>query len=195
MPPARCSCFPSNIAPPPATCRRSFRLATQAGALIATAPMTPAGLPPDEYYCNYVLKAPRHSFIGFSIDMSRCARSRKSSVAHALWTSPGTSPVSIGWTSSNLNHPWFEGSHWIPEGEDGDGRDWRARSSRACARHQRWRFDRRDAGSIEGVKVVKSVRWRLRLPSGNWSCAWSIVCGVQRKRPSPKPGLRRLATP
>jgi hypothetical protein len=94
------------------------------GALVSTAPMNPAGLPPDEYYLNYVLKAPRQSFIGFSVDApsARGAENRPWQTNVDL----GQSSVRIGWTSSNLNHPWFAGSHWIPDSE-GDGRYWRAR--------------------------------------------------------------------
>lgn len=96
-----------------------------AGALIATVAMTPAGLPPDEYYCNYVLKAPRHSFIGFSVETPG-ARGMEERPWCTHVDVVGNSRVDIGWTSSNLNHPWFKGSHWIPDGEDRDGRHWRA---------------------------------------------------------------------
>ena len=110
-----------------------------AGGLIATAPMMPAGLPPDEYYCNYVLKAPRQSFIGFSVDTPH-ARGEETRPWRTNVDNIGNSSVSIGWTSSNLNHPWFAGSHWIPDGDVGDGKYWRARiiegvrqaSARAC---------------------------------------------------------------
>jgi hypothetical protein len=96
------------------------------GALVETVPITAAGLPPDEYYCNYLLKAPRQSFIGFSIDSPQPLeagnqpwRSNVDNVANRS--------VSIGWTSSNLNHARFDGSHWIPDSEDHDGKYWRAR--------------------------------------------------------------------
>jgi hypothetical protein len=34
-------------------------------------------------------------------------------------------PISIDWTSSNLNRAWFGGSSWIPEGEACNGAAWR----------------------------------------------------------------------
>jgi hypothetical protein len=70
-----------------------------------------------------VLKAPWESFISCALDMP---------IAHEIGVWPWHSNVAIGhetvgfrWTSSNLNHPWFEGSHWIPD--DDNGAAWRAR--------------------------------------------------------------------
>jgi hypothetical protein len=92
--------------------------------LIATVPMTPGGLPPDEYLCNYVLKVPRQSFISFSIG-APFARGAQKHNWHTNVADIGGGSIGIGWTSSNLNHPWFAGSHWIPD--RGDGEYWRAR--------------------------------------------------------------------
>ena len=68
--------------------------------------MAPGGLPPDEYFCNYVLKAPSRSFISFSVGapFSHGAQKR---VWHTNVDNIGGRSVGIGWTSSNLNHPWF----------------------------------------------------------------------------------------
>jgi hypothetical protein len=95
-----------------------------AGPLVAAVPMTPGGLPPDEYFCNYVLKAPWQNFISFSVGMpfSRSAAKRE---WHTNVDNIGGDPIGIGWTSSNLNHPWFAGSRWIPDRDD--GKYWRAR--------------------------------------------------------------------
>jgi hypothetical protein len=95
-----------------------------ADPLVATVPTTSLGLSPDEYFCNYVLKAPRQSFISFSVDTPSHHGGQK-----RPWQSNvdniGNGSVGIGWTSSNLNHPWFGGSRWIPDDEN--GQFWRAR--------------------------------------------------------------------
>lgn len=90
---------------------------------IATVAMTTLGLPPDEFFCHYVLNAPRQSFIGFELGtaISRGADKRPWHNNIAL----GDDTVAVHWTSSNLNHPWFAGSRWIPDDEHGEV--WRAR--------------------------------------------------------------------
>jgi hypothetical protein len=92
--------------------------------VIATVAMTPGGLPPDEYLCNYVLKAPRQSFISFSIG-APFANGAQKRAWHTNVDNICGGSIGIGWTSSNLNHPWFAGSRWIPD--RGDGKYWRAR--------------------------------------------------------------------
>ena len=94
-----------------------------ASPLIQTAPMTTLGLPPDEFFCHYVLNAPWQSFISCTLDAP---------VAREIGTWPwhnnfeiGGTTIGIRWTSSNLNHSWFAGSRWIPESDD--GQVWRAR--------------------------------------------------------------------
>jgi hypothetical protein len=94
-----------------------------ASALVETAAMTTLGLPPDEYFCHYVLNVPWQSFISCTLDAP---------VARDIGTWPWHNNVEIGgttigirWTSSNLNHSWFAGSRWIPESDDGQA--WRAR--------------------------------------------------------------------
>jgi hypothetical protein len=91
--------------------------------LIKTAPMTTLGLPPDEFFCHYVLNVPWQSFISCTLDAP---------VAREIGTWPwhndaeiGSTTIGIRWTSSNLNHPWFAGSRWIPENDD--GQVWRER--------------------------------------------------------------------
>lgn len=98
--------------------------------VIATATMDPLGLPPDEFFCHYVLKAPRRSFIGFELGapLSRDCANRP-------WHSNlkvGDTILGATWTSGNLNDPWFAGSRWIPDNES--GRAWRGRIIRGLRR-------------------------------------------------------------
>jgi hypothetical protein len=90
---------------------------------IATAAMTTLGLPPDEFFCHYVLNAPRQSCIGLELGAAipRGANERPWHNNIVL----GDDTVAVHWTSSNLNHPWFAGSRWIPDNEH--GKAWRAR--------------------------------------------------------------------
>jgi hypothetical protein len=92
--------------------------------LIATVAMTPGGLPPDEYFCNYVLKAPSRSFVSFSVGVP-LVRGAQKRAWHTNLDNIGGSSIGVGWTSSNLNHRWFAGSRWIPD--RGEGKYWRAR--------------------------------------------------------------------
>ena len=93
---------------------------------IPTVAMTPGGLPPDEYFCNYVLEAPWQRFISFSVD-APFARGAEKRPWHTNVDNIGDGSVGIGWTSSNLNHLWFAGSRWIPADDGGNGRYWRTR--------------------------------------------------------------------
>lgn len=91
--------------------------------LLKIVPMTTHGLPPDEYFCHYVLRAPWQGFISCALDMP-IARE----ISEWPWYSNviiGQGTVGIRWTSSNLNDPWFAGSRWIPEHDE--GAIWRAR--------------------------------------------------------------------
>jgi len=92
--------------------------------LVAAAAMTPAGLPPDDYYCSYVLRATRENFIAFSIGAPFTGRAQKWPWHTNVDNIRGCS-IGVGWTSSNFNHPWFAGSRWIPD--SGSGKTWRAR--------------------------------------------------------------------
>lgn len=90
--------------------------------VIETVAMTPGGLSPDDYFCNFVLKAPREGFISFSVGTPFVNGAQK----HAWHTNVdniGGGSIGIGWTSSNLNHPWFAGSRWIPT--TAKGKHWR----------------------------------------------------------------------
>lgn len=85
--------------------------------LLETVTMPASGLSPDEYFCHFVLKAPWRNFIGFTAGTA---------IGHGMDKWPWHSNVAIGddtvgfrWTSSNLNHPWFMGSRWIPDNENG----------------------------------------------------------------------------
>ena len=91
---------------------------------IVTVALTHGGLPPDEYFCNYVLKVPPRSFISFSAGLP-FSRSAAKWEWHTNVDNIAGHSIGIGWTSSNLNHPWFDGSRWIPD--RGDGKYWRAR--------------------------------------------------------------------
>jgi len=92
--------------------------------IIATPAMMPGGLPPDDYFCTFVLKAPRESFISFSAGMP-FVNGAQNRPWHSNVDNIGGGSIGIGWTSSNFNHPWFAGSHWIPD--HGEGKYWRAR--------------------------------------------------------------------
>jgi len=95
---------------------------TPASPLLETVVMPASGLSPEEYLCHFVLKAPWQNFIGFTVGAV---------IGHGMEKWPWHTNVAIGhanvgfrWTSSNLNHPWFAGSRWIPDNEQ--GKAWRA---------------------------------------------------------------------
>ena len=92
--------------------------------VIPIAATTTAGLPPDEYLSHYVLKAPWQNFISFTIGAPFMHDAQRRAW-HSNVDNLGGHSVGIGWTSSNLNHPWFAGSRWIPD--RGKGKYWRAR--------------------------------------------------------------------
>ena len=91
--------------------------------LVTSSVMTTLGLPPDEFFCHYILKAPREHFVGFELD-NPVPRDRQNWPWHSNFDVAGTT-ISARWTSANLNHPWFAGSRWIPD--DDRGGMWRAR--------------------------------------------------------------------
>ena len=88
-------------------------------------PIPNALLPLDEYFLRFVLQAPWTSFIGFLVDTPYSPFD-----ARFDWftnvTLPGGKSVGIDWTSSNLNNPWFGGSHLIPSTSTCNGKQWRA---------------------------------------------------------------------
>jgi len=70
-----------------------------------------------------VLNAPRESFIGFELGAPL-----PRGTGHGPWHNNikiGSDTVGAHWTSSNLNHPWFAGSRWIPDNDHGNF--WRGR--------------------------------------------------------------------
>jgi hypothetical protein len=87
-------------------------------------PMPGATLPPDEYFLRYVLMAPWKSFIGFLVD-----EAHSKPQAQMPWFSnvdlPDGDTIGVDWTSANLNEPWFDGSHWIPDTTTCNGQAWR----------------------------------------------------------------------
>jgi hypothetical protein len=88
-----------------------------ASPLTATAPMTTRGLPPDEYFCHYVIQAPPQGFISCEVG-APIAHSDSRGPWHGNVMIAGEA-VGFRWTSSNLNYPWFGGSRWIPDNDDG----------------------------------------------------------------------------
>lgn len=89
---------------------------------ITSVAMTTLGLPPDEFFCHYVLNAPRQSFIGFELGAALSAGADKRPWHNNI--ALGDDTIAVHWTSSNLNHPWFAGSRWIPDNDHGNA--WRS---------------------------------------------------------------------
>jgi hypothetical protein len=82
-------------------------------------------LPLDEYFARVVLDAPTTAFIGFQVDKPFPAVE-----ASLPWLTNVTDladgkAAGITWTSSNLNHPRFGGSNWIPDTDAWNGKAWR----------------------------------------------------------------------
>ncbi|MEA2935129.1 MAG: hypothetical protein QOD74_1775 [Variibacter sp.] len=92
---------------------------------VMAAPMSVGGLAPEEFLCRYVLDAPCEDFIGFTVD-DRIPAGADRRPWHTN-IDLGGETVGIRWTSANLNHPWFGGSRWIPDSDQGNGRLLRAR--------------------------------------------------------------------
>jgi len=91
-----------------------------------TTPLWAVGLPPEEQFCRYALRAPWQSFIGFTVDKPVAADKAKLPWYTNVDGIAGN-VLGICWTSANMNHPWFAGSRWIPGNEDCNGVYWRAR--------------------------------------------------------------------
>jgi hypothetical protein len=91
---------------------------------MSSAPIPDATLPLDEYLCNYRLQAPTAMFIGFQVDVPHSQIE-----ARFDWFTnvklADRKGVGIDWTSSNLNHPWFGGSRFIPNKDTCNGPAWR----------------------------------------------------------------------
>jgi hypothetical protein len=94
--------------------------------------VTPAGpipnwrMPLDEYFLRYRLEVPSvASFIGFRVlDPVNLQDSRRAWYQNVAKLADGKG-AGIGWTSSNLNGPWFGGSRWIPKDDTCNGKKWR----------------------------------------------------------------------
>jgi hypothetical protein len=111
--------FPFSQRNSQASSAAAFLPGSDAGApLIATAPMATLGLPPDEFFCHYVIQAPPQSFIGCEVG-APVAHNDSRGPWHGNVVIAGET-VGFRWTSSNLNDPWFGGSRWIPESDEGN---------------------------------------------------------------------------
>jgi hypothetical protein len=91
---------------------------------VPSGPIPDGALPVDEYLCYLRLQAPATMFIGFQVDVPH-----GKSEARFDWFSNAKladgKEVGIDWTSSNLNHPWFGGSRFIPNKDTCNGAAWR----------------------------------------------------------------------
>lgn len=98
---------------------------TDATQFVQASPIPNNYLPPDEYFCNFVLKAPWSNFIGFELDAPFGeGRTKLPWVTNVDKLADG-GPVGINWTSSNLNRPWFGGNSCIPNTDACNGSAWR----------------------------------------------------------------------
>jgi hypothetical protein len=98
---------------------------TSATQVASSRPIPDATLPLDEYFCSYVLQAPTAMFIGFQVDVPyRPLEARFDWFTNVDQLADGKG-VGIDWTSSNLNHPWFGGSRFIPNKDQCNGLAWR----------------------------------------------------------------------
>jgi hypothetical protein len=94
--------------------------------------LRPTGIPLDEQFCVYGLRAPAGNFIGFSV-----AKPVSGTSAQLPWYTKVDNimggSVSIEWVSANLNQPWFAGSRWIPDDKTCDGMYWMGSRHRCLA--------------------------------------------------------------
>ena len=91
---------------------------------MSAAPIPDATLPLDEYFCNHRLQAPAAMFIGFQVDAPHSRLEGRFDWFSNAKLADGKG-VGIDWTSSNLNHPWFGGSRFIPNKDTCNGTAWR----------------------------------------------------------------------
>jgi hypothetical protein len=88
-------------------------------------PIPNAALPPDEYFCRFVMRAPAASFIGFLVEIPfGTADAGRPWFTNVKQLADGA-PAGIDWTSANLNNAWFDGSRWIPNSGACNGQSWR----------------------------------------------------------------------
>ena len=91
---------------------------------MSSTPIPDATLPLDEYVCNFRLQAPSAMFIGFQVDVPHSRLEGRFDWFSNAKLADGKG-VGIDWTSSNLNHPWFGGSRFIPNNDTCNGPAWR----------------------------------------------------------------------
>jgi hypothetical protein len=106
---------------------RSWKAAAPVSATksVQASPIPNAALPLDEYFCRLVLQAPWTSFIGFQVDQPYSKLDAQLAWFGNVDKLADGKGIGIDWTSSNLNHPWFGGSRFIPNTDTCNGRGWR----------------------------------------------------------------------
>jgi hypothetical protein len=92
---------------------------------ISASPIPGTALPADEYFCRLVVQAPWTSFIGVMVDEPYSAEDARLDWFSNIDRLADGKGVGIDWTSANLNHPWFGGSHFIPNSNTCYGKPWR----------------------------------------------------------------------
>jgi hypothetical protein len=100
-------------------------ISTGNNQVASATPIKVLTLPADDYFCRFVLQAPWTFFIGFSVDNPFEAFERQQAWASNVDKLPDGKGVGIGWSSANLNAPWFGGSRWIPQTNACQGAAWR----------------------------------------------------------------------
>ena len=92
---------------------------------VQASPIPNKNLPPGDYFCRFVLKAPSSNFIGFELDAPfGQGRSKLAWVTNLDKLADGA-PVGINWTSTNLNPVWFGGNSSVPNTGACNGSAWR----------------------------------------------------------------------
>jgi hypothetical protein len=91
---------------------------------VPSGPIPDGTLPVDEYLCYVRLQAPITMFIGFQVDVPYSQSEGRLDWFSNARLADGKG-VGIDWTSSNLNHPWFGGSRFIPNKDTCNGPAWR----------------------------------------------------------------------
>jgi hypothetical protein len=98
---------------------------TSAALSMPATPIPGTALPMDEYFCRLVVQAPWTSFIGVTVDEPHGAADARLDWFTNVDRLADGKGIGIDWTSANLNHPWFGGSHFIPSGDTCYGKAWR----------------------------------------------------------------------
>ena len=99
-------------------------LPVSATQFMPSSPIPDGTLPVDDYLCNYRLRVPPATFIGFQVDVPYSQLEARFDWFSNARLADGKG-VGIDWTSSNLNHPWFGGSRFIPAKDTCNGPAWR----------------------------------------------------------------------